>query len=114
GFSHDNANEDHVYEPGELVRVFDVEVENVGGMPTPAKDDLRLSLIRDGWVLPEPGDLVCPPSLPAGKRHKMAGSLSFRIKDHTPEAPGDPLEHEESILHRAVLPSVRREFVEYQ
>ncbi|MBL9017828.1 MAG: hypothetical protein JNL83_26815, partial [Myxococcales bacterium] len=113
-FAHDSLNEDCVYEPRELVRVFDVEVENVGGMPTPTKDELALALADGGWVEPEPGELRCTPGLPPGERYKVPGELRFRIADHAPEGPGDPLEVEESILQRAMLPSVRRDFENYQ
>lgn len=114
GFAHENANEDAVYEPGEIVRVFDLEVENAGGMPTPSSDELALTLVAGGWVVPEPGELFCVKSLAPGARHRVAGELRFRIRDFTPKEPGDPLEVEESILHRAMLPSVRRAFEDYQ
>ncbi|HEY5935751.1 MAG TPA: hypothetical protein VIU61_13980 [Kofleriaceae bacterium] len=113
-FAHDSLNEDAVYEPHELVRVFDLVVENVGGMPTPGKDELKLALVPGGWVKPEPGELLCKPGIPAGERHDVKGELQFRIADFTPKEPGDPLEVEESILHRALLPSVRRSFEHYQ
>jgi len=113
-FSHDSLNEDCVYEPGELVRVFDLEVENVGGMPTPSKDELSLALIEEGWVYTEPGELRCVRGLAAGARHKVEGELRFRIAGYKPTGPDDPLEVEESILHRALLPSVRRAFEQYQ
>lgn len=113
-FAHDSLNEDAVYEPRELVRVFDLEVENVGGMPTPAKDELALSLAAGGWVHPEPGELTCVPGLEPGKRYRVPGELRFRIADHTPSGPSDPLEVEESIYQRAMLPSVKRAFADYQ
>ncbi|MFN0246438.1 MAG: hypothetical protein ACKV2T_05995 [Kofleriaceae bacterium] len=113
-FAHDSLNEDAVYEPRELVRVFDIEVENVGGMPTPKKDELALALASGGWIRPEPGELRCTPGLDPGARYKVPGELRFRIAEHTPEGPSDPLEVEESILQRAMLPSVRRDFERYQ
>lgn len=113
-FAHDSLNEDAVYEPRELVRVFDLEVENVGGMPTPRKDELALALASGGWIRPEPGELRCTPGLAPGERYKVPGELRFRIADHTPAGPSDPLEVEESILQRAMLPSVRRDFERYQ
>lgn len=113
-FAHDSLNEDAVYEPGELVRVFDLEVENVGGMPTPRKDELALALASGGWIRPEPGELRCTPGLAPGARYKVPGELRFRIAEHTPSGPSDPLEVEESILQRAMLPSVRRDFERYQ
>jgi hypothetical protein len=113
-FSHDSLNEDCVYEPRELVRVFDLEVENVGGMPTPSKDELALALAAGGWVKPEPGELRCVCGLAPGSRYKVPGELRFRIADHTPTAPSDPLEVEESIYQRAMLPSVKRDFEHYQ
>ncbi len=113
-FEHDSLNEDAVYEPRELVRVFGLEVENVGGMPTPSKDELALALAAGGWVKPEPGELRCEPGLGPGQRYKVPGELRFRIAAHTPTEPSDPLEVEESFLHRAMLPSVRRDFADYQ
>ncbi|HEY4055240.1 MAG TPA: hypothetical protein VGM39_01485, partial [Kofleriaceae bacterium] len=113
-FSHENLNEDAVYEPGEVVRVFDLEVENVGGMPTPKKDELSLALGAGGWVKPEAGELTCRPGLPPGERYKVPGELRFRIAEHTPQKPSDPLEVEESIYQRAMLPSVHRDFDSYQ
>ncbi len=113
-FAHDSLNEDAVYEPRELVRVFDLEVENVGGMPTPRQDELALALARGGWIRPEPGDLRCKPGLAPGERYRVPGELRFRIADHTPSEPSGPLEVEESILQRAMLPSVRRDFEQYQ
>jgi hypothetical protein len=113
-FAHDSLNEDAVYEPRELVRVFDLEVENVGGMPTPKKDELALALASGGWIRPEPGELRCKPGLDPSARFKVPGELRFRIADHTPKGPSDPLEVEESILQRAMLPSVRRDFERYQ
>lgn len=113
-FAHDSANEDAVYEPNELVRVFGLEVENVGGMPTPKRDVLALALEPGGWVKPEPGQLECKPGLEPGARYQVPGELKFRIKDFVPAEPGDPLEVDETILQRAMLPSVRRAFEEYQ
>ena len=114
GFAHENANEDAVYEPGELVRVFDLEVENVGGMPTPSQADLQLTLLAGGWVAPEPGELLCPRALAAGARVKLPGDLRFRIRDVDMVAPSEPLEVEEGILQRAMLPAVGRAFEQYQ
>lgn len=114
GFAHDSLNEDGVYEPGEIVRVFDLVVENIGGMPTPAKDDLFLSIVRGGWVIPETGDLACPPGLEPNRPHAISGELKFRIKEHEATLPGDPLEVVEQIVHRALLPSVQRVFANYQ
>lgn len=113
-FAHDSLNEDAVYEPREMVRVFDLEVENAGGMPTPANDELALALATGGWVKPEPGELTCVRGLAPGARYKVPGELRFRIADHTPSGPSAPLEIEESIFQRAMLPSVNRDFEHYQ
>lgn len=113
-FAHDSLNEDCVYEPRELVRVFDLEVENTGGMPTPAKDELELALAAGGWVEPEEGRLLCQRALAPGQRYRVPGELRFRIAPHTPSGPSNPLEVEESIFQRAMLPSVKRAFERYQ
>jgi hypothetical protein len=113
-FAHDTPNADYVYEPDELVRVTGIEVQNTGGMPTPRHDELRLELVAGGWVRPEPAALTCAPGLAPGDTYRVPGELTFRIASHTPDAPGPPLEVEESIVHRAMLPSVGRGFDRYQ
>jgi len=112
-FVHEGLNVDDVYEPGECVRVASVQVENVGGMPTPAKDELRLGLVPGPWVEPDATELVCIPGIIPGQLVHVDGELGFRITDFTPVEPGEPLAVTTAIDHRAWLPSVRRDFRDY-
>ncbi|MBL4634702.1 MAG: hypothetical protein JKY56_12585, partial [Kofleriaceae bacterium] len=113
-FSHESINADAVYEPGEMIRVFDLVSRNVGGMPTPTHSDLIARLRRTGWVHPEKEELVVPPGLEAGLRCELQGELKFRIGEYTPNGPSDPLEIEESVHLRATLPEVRRDFPAFE
>jgi hypothetical protein len=113
-FAHDTADQDCVYEPQETVRVFDIEVENTGGMPTPAHRDIELTLVRRGWVAPVDERLILPRALAPGERCTLDGALHFVIGDWKPQRPDDPLELEEVMGHRARLPSVYRDFAGYE
>ncbi len=113
-FSHESINADAVYEPGEMIRVFDLVSRNVGGMPTPTHSDLIARLRRTGWVHPEKEQLVVPPGLEAGLRCELKGELNFRIGEYTPKGPSDPLEIEESVRLRATLPEVHRDFPAFE
>jgi hypothetical protein len=113
-FNHESENADTVYEPQEKVRVYDVIVENCGGMPTPAHHDIELRLEQKGWVLPHDEALLVPRSLPPGARHHFKDEvLHFTIGDFRPEGPDAPLAHPEVIGHTAYLPAVCRGFDDY-
>jgi len=111
---HESANVDWVYEPGERIRVGGVAVENVGGMPTPLHRELRVELVRGGWV--EPADdqfLLVPPGLEAAARAELPGQLEFRVRDFAPGGPDAPLAVTETLNIRAWLPSVHRGFDDF-
>ena len=116
GFRHRSDNADGIYEPGERIHVLDLEVENTGGMPTPAHHDIELTLQKLGWVVPEDEKLVLPRSLPPGRRHKFqeAEALHFHVGEYEPRGPEDPLACPEVIRHGATLPDVRRAFRQYE
>lgn len=113
-FRHTGSHPDGIYEPGEVVRVSDVVVENVGGMPLPSGDEVAVELLLGDWVRPEAGKLLCAPGLPAGQRQKLDGELLFHLREHVPEEPGPALAVREEIGHRAFVPAVRREFSGFQ
>ena len=110
-FRHESENQDGICEPQEKVRVFDIEIDNVGGMPTPRTRDVELYLARRGWVRPLPQKLVLQHDIAAGERCKVgAGALEFEIGDYVPQGPGDALACEERIGFVAQVPAVRRSF----
>jgi hypothetical protein len=104
---------DGVFEPGELVRVRDLRVVNVGGMPMPRRASVKLGLEPAGWMTPEGDELICPPSLAAGTPVTIDGELGFRIRDREAEVPGEPLADPVTLGHRAWIPEIRRGFAGY-
>ncbi|MCC6527761.1 MAG: hypothetical protein IT373_34265 [Polyangiaceae bacterium] len=110
-FRHDNENGDGIYEPEEKVRVFDIALANMGGMPTPRTRDVELTLERRGWVRPLAEKITLPKGIAAGASHLCAGeALSFQIGDFVPQGPGDALRAEEQIGLVATVPAARRRF----
>ncbi|MEZ4310627.1 MAG: hypothetical protein R3F14_21500 [Polyangiaceae bacterium] len=115
GFIHTSENEDDVYEPEERVLVRQIQVQNTGGMPTPSRREIRLSLRDKGWIAADPGHLVLPPSLMPGATHVFKDDqLSFTLGAFHPSRPSDPLAEEQIIHHRAALPDANREFEDYE
>lgn len=111
-FRHRNANDDGIYEPEEQVFVSHVEVENVGGMPTPAHHDVRVRVLDDGWIAPHPEQsLVLPRSLAPGARYVFTREeLALTLRVFRPQEPGPPLAAPETIHLLAEVPSARRRF----
>ncbi|HRI63284.1 MAG TPA: hypothetical protein PK156_03580 [Polyangium sp.] len=115
GFKHHSDNDDGIYEPDELIHITEIEVMNVGAMPTPATRKVELSLREQGWVYPEKEKLVMPFSLGAGQRHTFTTEkLTARLGAFHPSKPSDPLVQEEVVRHRAHVPDVRRDFTNYE
>lgn len=113
-FRHADASGDGVYEPRDRVVISAIAVANVGGMPTPGTSELALRLEPTDWLTPDDAHLACPPRLDAGADAAIAGTLTATIRDHAPDAPGDPLAAATTIVHRAAVPEVRRSFDGYQ
>ena len=112
GFRHRNENDDGIYEPEEKVFVGAVEIENTGGMPLPAHQDIIVRLVDDGWIAPAPEQkLVLPHALPAGGRHVFENEeLALQLRVFRPQRSDVPLAAPETIRLVAELPSVHRSF----
>lgn len=114
-FVHASANDDDVYEPEEKVHVRRIEIQNTGGMPTPSRREIRLTLRDKGWIAADPGHLVAPPSLAPGARHVFeTEELTFTLGAFHPSRPSDPLAEEQVIHHRAFVPDANRELGDYE
>lgn len=115
GFELESQNGDGVFEPEEKVLVTNVAVENVGGMPTPSRREVRVALCDHGWLAAGREELVVPPGLEPGARHVFEGAtLTATIGAYHPARPGDPLAAEEVVRHRAWVPDARREMPDYE
>ncbi len=114
-FEHASENEDGIYEPGERVRVFDLKVRNVGGMPTPKHQKILLHLKSDAMVHPEDESLELPPSLAAGYEVVLSAKpLHLRLGDYRPTGPADAWSVTQTIRHGAYMPAVERAFTHYE
>ncbi len=85
------SDEDGIFEFGEVVIVQNLRVKNVGAMPTPAYQRIRLELAAGEWVRPvEDEAIFIEKSLSIGEEYMFPESLSFRIA--LPKSPpvGEP------------------------
>jgi hypothetical protein len=114
-FDHVSENEDGIYEPGERVRVFDLKVRNVGGMPTPKHSKIVLHLRSDAMVHPEDETLELPRGLPQGHEVVLSSeALHFRLGDYHPSGPGESWSITQTVRHGAYMPAVERPFAHYE
>lgn len=116
GVQHESDNQDGISEPGEEIHVSRVEVQNAGGMPTPAHREVVITLVDRDWVVPEAEQrLVLPRSLAPGERHVFeTEALTFTLGQYHPQAASDPLREEARFHLRAFLPAVRRGFDHFE
>ena len=114
-FRHRNDNDDGIYEPEEKVFVSHVEIENVGGMPTPSHHDIRIGLVDDGWIAPADARLKLPRSLAPGQRHVFAAEeLALTLRVFRPQQSSGPLAAAETMRFFADLPDARRRFAHFE
>ncbi|HSO40153.1 MAG TPA: hypothetical protein VLT33_46825 [Labilithrix sp.] len=114
-FRHRNANEDGIYEPEEKIFITQLEVQNVGAMPTPAHHDVRVGVVDDGWIAPLDQRLVLPRSLRPGERHVFTTEeLALSLRVFRPQASAAPLAENETIRFYADLPDARRRFSAFE
>jgi len=112
---HRNDNDDGIYEPEEKVFVSQIEVENCGGMPTPAHHEIRVGLIDDGWIAPIDASLKLPRSLAPGQRHLFTTEeLALQLRVFRPQASAGPLAAAETLRFFADLPDARRRFADFE
>ncbi|MBA2664966.1 MAG: hypothetical protein H0U74_21950 [Bradymonadaceae bacterium] len=96
-----SPEQDAIYEFGEIVHVQKVRVRNIGAMPTPAYQRVRLILGKGAWVRPLDDELFIERSLQPGEEYTLAGVLRFRIARPGAPEPGAPLVVEEAIRAEA-------------
>ncbi|MCA9662908.1 MAG: hypothetical protein KC486_31500, partial [Myxococcales bacterium] len=97
----DTPTHDDVLEFGETIVVSRLLLRNAGGMPTPPRQRVRLTLAEQTWLRPHADELFIERSLAPGEAIELEGALRFDIaKPQRPE-PGDPLVIAEIIAPRA-------------
>jgi hypothetical protein len=114
GFVHQNDNDDGIYEPEERVRISQLTVQNVGGMPTPAHHEIIVRVADHGYVAPTDKVLVVPRGLGPGESHTFDEPLELALRVFHPQAPGAPLAEKETLHVACELPDARRSFDDFE
>lgn len=104
-----DSNDDGINEPNEKMRLG-ITVKNIGHMPTPANQAIRMNLNNTDWVNYDPqSSLVVVPSLNAGESYTLNGDLLFRINDAVLMI-NKKLNTTGVISYRATVDRVNRDF----
>ena len=93
----DSPDSDGIYEFGEIVVATDLVLRNVGGMPTPAHQRVRVVLAEGTWVDPLGETLHLTHSLAPGESTALPGTLRFRIRPPTSAPVGPPRVEREDV-----------------
>ena len=112
GLSHVSLNEDGIYEPGERVRVRDIQVQNTGGMPLPQRP-IEIEVSAQEWIEPCSEPIRAPAGLASLAGARLPGEVQFRIGDYQASEPGAPFGHSCEFTLRAHLPAVERELTAF-
>jgi hypothetical protein len=97
----DTPDQDGIYEFGETVMVRNLCFRNVGGMPTPPAQRIRISLNAGDFILPTEDEAFIAASLQPGDEVVVEGPLRFKIRQPDIRDAADPLVVNEAIRPRA-------------
>ncbi len=93
---------DGITEFGEVVHVHRLRFRNVGVMPTPAHQRVRVILHVGEWIHPLTDELFIAEGIAPGDEVELEGSLRFQIPLPEIEGPGEPLVVREPVRPAAV------------
>jgi hypothetical protein len=103
-----DANDDGIYEPNEPLQLK-VQVENIGGMPTPIQP-IELSLRNSEWVKFDPtSTITIRDVIDAGEKGKPQAKLRFQVGSNVLLS-REPFKAEGLIGFQALLSRVNKEF----
>lgn len=88
---------DGIFEFGEVVHVVGLRLRNVGAMPTPSAQRLRLTLRRGSWVLASSDELFVEGAIGVGEDREVAGTLRFHIAQVVVDTAGEPFVAREPV-----------------
>lgn len=97
----DDLDDDGILEFGERIRTKNFHYENVGGMPTPRHQRIRLQLQAGDLVIPREEEQFIAKSLKPNEETVVPDALHFDVKDPVIDAPGDPLVWREEVYPQA-------------
>lgn len=101
-----DEHEDGIFEPGDLVKVKNLTVANVGGVELPQNARVFVSIGDSRYTLTEQVELHIPNGLMPGDSLTFDEELKFRIKKGLmPDAAPEAFVVEDSILPRAFVTS---------
>jgi len=95
---------DGIFELGEVVVVEDLDVQNDGGMASPANAPLVIDVLPGRLVEPLGDEVVLERSLAVHEHALLPGPIRFRIPRPEITEPGEPL-----VLHEEVCVRVRHD-----
>lgn len=72
-----------IHEPGDTIEVFDIEVSNVGGMPTPTGNRVRVSLVTNDGMETNTGEILLKDPIPAGSTVRLPDRIIFTLKEYS-------------------------------
>lgn len=81
---------DGIFEFGEVVHAARVRVRNVGGMPTPPAQRVRLVVLSGAWARPLGDEIFLAESIPPHGEAVVPGSVRFQIPLARIEKAGEP------------------------
>ncbi|KAH8881290.1 hypothetical protein GQ53DRAFT_888501 [Thozetella sp. PMI_491] len=113
-----DENEDMIMEPGEHLIVKNIVVQNIGGMPSPGPNTLKIMIRSTKWLDPVMEPLWMPGDIPPGHSVTLPGTLRAYIKNEyapeNPRAPGTVLRAKDVVQLGAYSERLRREVPEFR
>lgn len=101
---HEDLKEDvdGILEFGEVVHIAHLKLRNIGHMPTPPKQRVRIILAATPWIRPFDDELIIEESLAPFQDIEITKSLRFQIALPQIDSPGEPFVVKDTIRPAAL------------
>ncbi len=81
---------DGIMEFGEIIHITNLTLKNIGGMPTPPHQRVRVIIKPSTWIRPLDMELFLDHSIQPDEEYTIPGTLAFQIPLPTIQGPGEP------------------------
>ncbi|KAL8834147.1 MAG: hypothetical protein Q9170_003894 [Blastenia crenularia] len=116
GFDVVDENGDGIFEPGECVIIKNIRIKNSGGMPTPKKTLIPVTMQPSTWLTPISGkdSVYLPLEIAVGGTKRIADEIWAKIKSPTTPPNSTAFKAVSTIKIQAVVPDLDRRLPRFE
>ncbi|KAL8673302.1 MAG: hypothetical protein Q9168_002264 [Polycauliona sp. 1 TL-2023] len=116
GFDVVDENGDGVFEPGECAIIRNIRIKNSGGMPTPKRTLIPVTMQPSTGLTPLRGKetVYLPLDMPVGDTNQIADEIWVEIKSNSTQPDSTAFKASSTIRLQAIVPDLNRKLPQFE